>query len=472
MSNLLHRRLAYRTGGGGQTDVSSDSFWDASDLSTARIYSHLEIYKQFKYRVGSNTVADPYRLADNFENNPLLGIGGSLFVSGGTDPLVVFGFMNTASYHGRVTVGNLFRRFNYVGTGDSWARSKIHDTISPLSAGPVYTSSDDPSTLASLLVPCVTRDTSGRHWYFMQVSNETAAQFRYKNAGFVPVGSPTETSPTRTTAAVTTNVGTRILHVENTSGNVFPREAAINSMLTSYKAPGDYTFGSGGTARSTTSYGFKAPYGNRDVWDFTLTALENQDYSPSGYFTNDIPVFMQVCDGGTKMFFLSITTTNGQALSCRSMTTAYDITTLSTTNTTRALTDFQAAACSAIGSSSTRIPWTWFKFSPDGKKLLLLAACGILAKFSLTNAFDLATMSLVSVVRLPAHETLPQLKYVWGTTLPSTYSGVDGTLCRPICGADIDPEGQSLVVMVGTYRYVGNSDFASPMANRLVQYRL
>lgn len=472
MSNQLHRRLAFRTGGGATPDVSTDSFWETTDLSTARIYSHLEVYKRFKRRIGSGTSADPYKMTDDFETNPLWGVGSALFVSGGTDPLVVFGFATTPSYHGRLSSGNLFRRFNFVGQGDSWARTKIHDTVSPTSGGFIYTSNDDPTTIASLLTPCVTRDVSGQHWYFMQISNDTQVTSRYENTGFVPMNSIGETSPNRTTANVTTNYGIRILHVENTSGNMYPRESTINSMLTAFAAPGEYTYGSSGTAKSYVSYGMKSPYGNRDLWDFTLTALKNHDMSPSGYFTNDVPICMQVVDGGSKMFFLSITVTNGQALSCRSMTSAYDITTLSTTNTTRALTDFQAEVCAAIGASNSRIPWTWFKFHPDGKKLFLLANCGILAKFSLTNAFDLSTMSLVSAVRLPAHETFPDLHFAWGTGFPNTYSGTDSYMCRPITGADMDPEGQSLVVMTSSYRYTANSDVATPMANRFVQYRL
>jgi len=472
MSNQLHRRLAFRAGGGASTDVSTDSFWETTDLSTARIYSHLEVYKRFKRRVGSGTTASPYNMTDDFETNPLYGVGAALFVSGGTDPFVVFGWASTPSYHGRVSTGNSFRRFNFVGQGDSWARTKIHDTISPVSGGFVYTSNDDPTTLASLLTPCVTRDVSGQHWYFMQISNETAVQYRYENTGYTPLSSVGETSPTRTTANVTTNYGIRILHVENTPGNLYPRETTVNSMLTTLAAPGEYTYGSSGTGKNYGSYGMKNPTGNRDLWDFTLTALKNQDMSPSGYFTNDVPICMQVVDGGSKMFFLSVTVTNGQSLSCRSMTSEYDITTLSTTNTTRALTDFQAEVCAAIGASNQRIPWTWFKFHPDGKKLFVLANCGILAKFSLTNAFDLSTMSLVSAVRLPAHETFPDLHFVWGTGFPNTYSGTDSYLCRPITGADMDPEGQSLVVMTSSYRYTANSDVATPMANRFVQYRL
>jgi len=472
MSNQLHRRLAFRAGGGVNPDVSTDSIWDSSDLSSMRVYSHLELYKRYKASTGTTSSTNPWRFLDNHETNPLYGVGGALFVAGGTSPIVVFGGGGIGAYTAYTTSGQLFRRHEFTNVGESWARTKIAGHLEPLTTAFTYNNTNDPDTISSLLHPCTTRDVAGRHWYFFQTANQTDASHRYENTGFVPISSYSETTPTRTTANVTTNYGARILHVEATVGDNFPLESATAAMQSVFAEPGEYTYGAAGTVKTYNSWGFKSPFGNRDLWDFTLKALKNQDMSPAGYFTNNFPIRMQVVDGGSKMFFLSAISVDGQALSMRSMTSEYDITTLSTTNTTRAMTDFQASICEALGYSSRVILWIWFKFSPDGKKLLLLSNGGILAKFSLSNGFDLSTMSLVSAVWLPAHEYVTSVKFVWDTGRPSSFTGQDRYITAPILAADIDPEGQSLLVMVSGWRSYSSTGLTTPMPTRLVQYRL
>ena len=137
------------------------------------------------------------------------------------------------------------------------------------------------------------------------------------------------------------------------------------------------------------------------------------------------------------------------------------------------MTDFQAEVCAAVGTSSMWIQWIWFKFSPDGKKLILVSHCGVVAKFRLTDAYDLATMTLQTAVRLPAQPDLasPPIMYRWSTSSLSTYAGTSRELRNPIRSVDLDPDGQSLIISVGAV--VSNYTAGiPPFANSIVQYRL
>lgn len=474
MSNQLHRRLAFRIGGGG-TDVSTDSFWDSTDLSTVKLYSHLQFRTRYKSRIGSGTVSNPYRPSDSISLTVHDTVGSFLLLGTGTDPIVVFGMASKMDRQHFYT-GDLFRSYKFTGRGDSLARSKINGNLDIFSSEYAYTTSDNTRTTISQLCPgCVTCDQARMHWYFLQYSNETSEVYRVRNAGYTPMysGAYTTATPTRVVSPVSTNYGMRILHVKASPGDLYPYESKRNSMMTTYMNPGDYTYGSAGTTVNTAEYGMRRPESNRDLWDFTLEALENRDMSPSGYFTNNAPGHMQIVDGGTKMFFLSMLSSNGQELSYRSLTSEYDIRTLSTTATTRSMTDFQTEICSALGIDNGRLQWVWFKFHVDGKKLFLMTADGILAKFHLVNAFDISTMSLVSVTMIPAHEYANTgIRFQRSTySGPSTFNW-EYDYRRPILSADIDPEGQSLIVAVGEYRYVNESVQFPPMANSLIQYRL
>ena len=488
MSNQLHRRLAYRTGGTG-TDTASDSFWDSSDFSTAHVVSHMDLFKRYMTYSGSATAADPHRLypADETYWVPGYGCPEALFLTGGTDPVIMFSATVTeAGSDGKqITLGNSFRAHDFIGTGERLAANPILGNVSKRCNQPMYSSGNDPVFASYLCASCTTRDHSGVHWYFLQSSNATG-DF-YKNAGYAsydPYYSPSNPYQHQNPGGdgsgynrvnIPTNYGIRILHYATPSGG-YPLEAERTAMVTSTKEPGSYTFyeGTGTTPRTDNArVGVMRALYNRQAWDFTLLALESQDFSPANYFTNNAPISMQCLDSGQKMAFLSAISTNGQALSLRTMTSPWDIKTLSTTTTERAMTDFQAEVCAAVGSSSAWIQWIWFKFSPDGKKLILVSHCGVVAKFRLTNAYDLATMTLQTAVRLPAQPDLasPPIRYRWSTYSISTYVGTNRELRNPIRSVDLDPDGQSLIISVGE-RVSNNMTGIPPFANSIVQYRL
>lgn len=489
MSNQLHRRLAYRTGGTG-TDTTSGSFWDSSDFSTAHAVSHMDLFKRYMTYSGSGTAADPYRLYPADETSWIPGIGcpEALFLTGGTDPVIMFSatVVRAGSAGTRITLGNSFRAHDFIGTGERLAANPILGNVSKRCNQPMYASYSDPTFVSSLCTSCVTRDHSGVHWYFLQSSNATG-NF-YKNAGYTPFrlssDSPGEPYHRQNPGGdgsgynrvnIPTNYGIRILHYATPSGG-YPLEAERTAMVASTKEPGSYTYYWGTNPNPATDNANVATMraeNNRQAWDFTLLALEARDFSPANYFTNNAPISMQCLDSGQKMAFLSAISTNGQALSLRTMTVPWDIQTLSTTTTERAMTDFQAEVCAAVGTSSDWIQWIWFKFSPDGKKLILVSHCGVVAKFLLTNAYDLATMALQTAVRLPAQPDLvsPPIMYRWSTRSISTYVGTDSDLRNPIRSADIDPDGQSLVVSVGE-QASNNTGGIPPFANSIVQYRL
>lgn len=477
MSNQLHRRLAFRTGG-GVSDVSTDSFWDTTDLSSAHVYSHMQVYARRRGYTGSGTVSDPYRPTVSHIGIPYYGVGSSVFLGTGTDPIVTFGTGEHISSQNLFLL-DLFKSYKYIGRGDSLSRSPINGNVDALSSEYAYTTADnggESSTISFLAPNCVTCDQARMHWYFLQRGNSTQEIYRVKNSGYIPYygANFSTTTPTRTVAKVTTNYGLRILHVQNRSGDLYPLEADKNSMMTTFMDPGKYTYGTNGTTVNNGAYGMRRPTSNRNLWDFSLKALEDGDMSPAGYFTGNAPVRMQIVDGGTKMFFLSFLSSNGQELSCRPLTSQFDIRTLSTTATTRSMTDFQSEVCQSLGRSNSRLQWIWFKFHMDGKRLFFLTADGILAKFHLTNAFDMSTMSLVSVTDLPAHDYKGSgIKFEDSTySGPSSYEATDERFFNPIMGADIDPEGQSLIVAISPMRYVGSTAPHPPMANSFVQYRL
>lgn len=488
MSNQLHRRLAYRTGGTG-TDTTSDSFWDSSDFSTAHVASHMDLFKRYMTYSGSATAADPHRLypADETSWIPGYGCPEALFLTGGTDPVIMFSatVIEAGSDGKQIPLGNSFRAHDFIGTGERLAANPILGNVSKRCNQPMYSLYNDPVFASYLCASCVTRDHSGVHWYFLQSSNATG-DF-YKNAGYTPfVTSDPSGDPYQhqnpggagsgyNRVNIPTNYGIRILHYATPSGG-YPLEAERTAMVTSTKEPGSYTFYQGTSTTPCTDnarVGVMRAHSNRQAWDFTLLALEAQDFSPANYFTNNAPVSMQCLDSGQKMAFLSAISTNGQALSLRTMAVPWDIKTLSTTTTERAMTDFQAEVCAAVGSSSAWIQWIWFRFSPDGKKLILVSHCGVVAKFRLTNAYDLATMALQTAVRLPAQPDLasPPIRYRWSTYSISTYVGTDRNLRNPIRSADIDPDGQSLVVSVGE-KATNNTNGIPPFADSIVQYRL
>ena len=478
MSNQLHRRLAFRTGGGG-SDVSTDSFWDTTDLSSVRVYSHMQVRPRLLGYTGKGTTSDPYRPTESYNKVPYYGVGSSVFLGTGTDPIVTFG---TGEHIGSqiLYLLDMFKSYKYIGRGDSLSRSPINGNVDAFSSEFAYTTVDNSigATTISWLAPnCVTCDQARMHWYFLQRGNDTADYQRVKNSGYLPYyGSNYSTAtPTRTIANVTTNYGLRILHVQSRSGDLYPLEADKNSMMTTFMNPGEYTYGSSGTTVNRGDYGIRRPSSNKNLWDFSLKALEDGDMSPAGYFTGNAPVRMQIVDGGTKMFFLSFLSSNGQELSYRPLMSQFDIRTLATTATTRSMTDFQSEVCQAVGVSNSRLQWIWFKFHVDGKRLFFLTADGILAKFRLTNAFDLSAMSLVSATVLPAHDYKSSGITFERSTFagPSTYdSSYNGNYFNPIMGADIDPEGQSLIVTISPMRYVDGTAPHPPMSNSFVQYRL
>lgn len=488
MSNQLHRRLAYRTGEGSGTDVSTSSFWDTADLSTVRVYSHLEVYQRYLTAEGSGTVNDPWRASSpRVVTKPACGVGHSLFLGSGTDPVVVYGRCSSApnlpydygTFGVDLDYGSLLRSFSFIGRQeDSVARSKINGNLDNLASLPGYcndgASADYYNTRAvsRLVTATATCDPARMHWYFLQTSN-SVGNF-YTNGGYVPFRSPATTTPTRTTVNVPSDYGLRILHVRGDAGDFYPLEQSTRRMMTSFARPGTYYYGADGRLSDDKSWGRLPPLYNRELWDFSLKALRDGDMSPAGYFTGGAPIAMQVVDGGTKMFFLSIT--KGQSLYCRNMTMEFDIRTLSAAYSTRDMTDFQPGVNEMIGRPSTSsIPWTWFKFDVTGRKLLILSVDGVLAKFALANAYDLSTLSLVTAVILPASEYTGSgvtFESAASKVIPVTYTGQTTNVKAPITAADVDAEGQTLLISVGLVAEFISSSESPPMASRLVQYRL
>lgn len=527
MSVQLHRRLAYRTGSGdADTDTQSASFWDSTDYSSIHLESRM--YLAGKSRLLSQGSSDrPYKYDYNSigwsssgydvryyaphaiflgnDSTPLVTFSGVLYVRGYSDG-------GSGLYNERkgTSMDSLFSAYDYRGSGSSLTTSKIARNVSRFPRSPKYFSGNsvdvsssssyeyawEKASLPSGLIPSTMSCTSDRmHWYVVQAGNY-AGTF-YTNGGYVEcaLGDRSLTSylsavKKRCTAhTISTDYGMRILHIKSTGGGIYPLQSSFESMMSSFAAPGTFTRLTTDTGYSK-DYGFLHPSINREKWDFTLDALCNGDVSPAGYFTNDMPVHMQVCDGGTKMFFLSVVSTNGRQLSMRTFEkngemVPYDITNLSAVPTSCSLDLFSQDVCDALGITSTYFTWHWFKFNPLGDVLILLSPDGVLAKFKLTSAFDLNTLSLVTAVRLPvlvAGEYLqsdrntdkffPSYYTKWNTFLATTSHNIT----YPVMAADIDPEGNSLIVSIGPEcQYTSDGTFytiPARNANMIVQYRL
>lgn len=494
MSNQLHRRLAYRTGGGG-TDTTSDSFWDSTDFSTVHVVSSMELYRKQWYRTGDGRVSNPYVMAQRIEQffGPSYGCPDALFLTGGTDPIIMFGEADggRATNAARLYMSQLFRVHDFTGIGDRLAANQIAGNVRRVSLDPMYAEFVNPTTASHLLSGTVARDVSGVHWYFVQTRNTTGNFF--KRVGYIPLDLESGTHEAVTTiynherrggvnvaydrVTIPTDYGIRIIHAVSPNGG-FPLEAETISMFASQKPPGTYQYYQGETATTATTNNsaaaIRVPSVNRELWDFTLAALETGDMSPAGYFTDNVPIWMQCVDSGQKMVFLSTTTSSGQALSIRTMSDPWSVRTLSTTTTSRAMTDFTAIVNAELGLSYSRFCWTWFKFSTDGKKLIMMTCDGVLAKFLLSTAYDLSTMTLQTAVRLLAQDdtAAPSVMFSVNNTMPSTYVGTAERLRQPIIASDIDLDGLSLIISVGRYRQRDTSNMFPPYSNRIVQYRL
>lgn len=527
MSVQLHRRLAYRTGSGStDIDTQSASFWDSTDYSSIRLESRMYLAGRSRL-LSSGSATSPYKYNYNVIGSSSSGynvqyyVPHAIFLGNGSTPLVTFSglkyYDNSGLYNAYegVRMDALFAAYDYCGGGSSLTTSKIARYVSRFPRNPRYFGKDTKKVnvnngdawgeniLPSGLIPATMSCTSDRmHWYVFQRGNYTGTF--YTGGGYVEcgvsgdslTGSLASKVKSRCTAhTISTDYGMRILHIKSTGGGIYPLQASVERMMSSFAAPGTFTKLTT-NAEYSEDYGFLLPSINREKWDFTLDALCNGDVSPAGYFTDDMPVHMQVCDGGTKMFFLSVVSTNGRRLSMRTFEkngemTPYDITNLSAVSTDCSLDLFRGAVCDALGVASTYFTWHWFKFNPLGNVLILLSPDGVLAKFKLTSAFDLNTLSLVTAVRLPmlvAGEYLPSdgnsdkflplyytkwSAYLGGGNSSANYSNI---ITYPVMAADVDPEGNSLIVSIGPSCYYtsDNVTYTSPArhANMIVQYRL
>lgn len=520
MSVQLHRRLAYRTGSGStDTDTQSASFWDSTDYSSIHLES--KMYLSGRYRVVDRVSEySPYQY--NYNAIYIPGDGDdtrlfaphAIFLGNESTPLVTFSGQgwdgHSGLYRGNSTAFSFkasFAAYDYCGSGSSLTTSKIARYVSRYPRNPRYFKdiSDDSSgggpsqstwkynAFPSGLVPSTMCCTSDRmHWYVFQSGNSTGTF--YTGGGYVECGVVkydlanswgTQVKSRCTAHTISTNYGMRILHIRSTGG-IYPLQSSVESMMSSFAAPGTFPL------LSTNSdfdkdYGFLIPTMNREKWDFTLDALVNGDVSPAGYFTDDMPAHMQVCDGGTKMFFLSVVSVNGRQLSMRTFEksgkqTPYDITNLSEGVTSYSLDLLHEDVSKALGVESRYFTWHWFKFNPLGTVLILLSPDGVLAKFKLTDAFNLSTISLVTAVRLPLLAPGEYLPSDGNKKLPLYYSTLatftassSQKISYPVMAADIDPDGNSLVISMGPYYNAStNSDDSKLVrnANMIVQYRL
>lgn len=528
MSVQLHRRLAYRTGSGDtDTDTQSASFWDSTDYSSIRLES--KMYLADKWRgLSKGSTYRPYKndfdtiYVSGTNQNVQYGVPHAIFLGNDSTPLVTFsgqGFYGGTS--GLYNPNDVFRAdasfaaYDYCGGGSSLTTSKIAQYVSRFPRSPRYFGSMGLTSgtkitnvwqyyvFPSGIIPSTMCCTSDRmHWYVFQSGNATGTF--YTGGGYVECGLAevynmagnylTEVKSRCTAHTISTDYGMRILHIKATGGGIYPLQSSFESMMSSFAAPGTFTHLTTNSDYSK-DYGFLIPTMNREKWDFTLDALCNGDVSPAGYFTNDMPVHMQVCDGGTKMFFLSVVSVNGRQLSMRTFEKSgeqapYDITNLSEGVTSYSLDLLHEAVSKALGVESRYFTWHWFKFNPLGTVLILLSPDGVLAKFKLNDAFNLDTISLVTAVRLPLLAPGEYLPSDGNTRIPLYYTNQSKFLGRsdgysdsystsityPVMAADIDPDGNSLIVSIGpTCSYVSdNKTYTIPMknANMIVQYRL
>lgn len=497
MGYQLNRRRAYRSGGGGGADVSTTSLWDAADLSGITMYSEVRGLAHRFRATYYNSSANPYDTFSTESGYDLFGgplleeamTPHALWLTGGTNDLITCGSFNDArisrststvqgswslnsnsardymGYADRRTAHNLFHRFRFTDVTELAASTKMGDTLDRVEVNPSYWDREDPPTTVSSIVPHVIAvDPAFRHWYLVQSRNETTAMY-YDGVAY-SAGSPDAISGAKSKKF--SNLGFRILQVDTASG-MFPGETGIGTILQSYSPPDS-------GSKHPKVLNFTA---NRDKWDPTFMALNGGSYSPSGFFANDYPICMQVSADGSRMAFLSITSTNGQQLSTRRMTEEFDIRSLSSALSARSMTDFQDAVMTRIGLSSGVIAWHWFKFSPGGDKLFLLSQQGILAKFHLTDSWDLATMELIDAVRLPATAGRKPWAYFYpysnGIPTTNTYTS-SSYMYGPVVAADIDPDGQTLLISVANrYRNQSSNTYSMSVPGggyRLVQYRL
>lgn len=518
MSVQLHRRLAYRTGSGStDIDTQSASFWDSTDYSSIHLESKMYLSDRYRwvykvseyspYQYNYNTIYYP---GDGYDIRRYA--SHAIFLGNESAPLVTFSGQGWDEHSGLYNSGTAFSfkasfaAYDYCG-GSSLTTSKIARCVSRYPRNPRYFSdiSSDSSgggpsqyvwkynVFPSGLVPSTMCCTSDRmHWYVFQRGNSTGTF--YTGGGYVECGIvkynlvnwETQVKSRCTPHTISTDYGMRILHIRSTGG-VYPLQSSVESMMSSFAAPGTYPCIATNSGLDK-DYGFLIPTMNREKWDFTLDALVNGDVSPAGYFTDDMPVHMQVCDGGTKMFFLSVVSTNGRQLSMRTFEksgkqTPYDITNLSEGVTSYSLDLLRNDVSKALGVASTYFTWHWFKFNPLGTVLILLSPDGVLAKFKLNDAFNLDTISLVTAVRLPLlapGEYLPsnsssQKLPLYYTALATFTAESSKRISYPVMAADIDPDGNSLVISMGPYYNASTNSDASKLvrnANMIVQYRL